>query len=43
MRPVETIPGIEERGTKENDRRVNSIMICYKIFGKCHNVLPVQT
>jgi hypothetical protein len=33
MRPVETVPGMEG---------VNSTMIYYKNFGKCHNVCSVQ-
>jgi hypothetical protein len=42
MRPVETIPGMEERGRKENDEGVNSTMIYCKNFCNCHNVSPVQ-
>jgi hypothetical protein len=38
MIPVETIPGMEGRGNKEEQwRQVNSCMI-YKNFCKCHNV-----
>jgi hypothetical protein len=33
----------EERGIKENDGgAVNSTMIYYENFCKCHNVLPLQ-
>jgi hypothetical protein len=42
MRLVETVPRIGEGGIKENDGGVNSTMIYCKIFGKCHNVPPVQ-
>jgi hypothetical protein len=41
MKPVETIPGMGWR-TKENDGVVNSTMIFYKNFYKCHNVPPAQ-
>jgi hypothetical protein len=37
MRPVETIPGMG-RVIKKNDGGVNSTMIYYKNFCKCHNV-----
>jgi hypothetical protein len=40
-RPVQTTPGMGGR-IKENDGGVNSTMIYYKNFCKCHNVLPVQ-
>jgi hypothetical protein len=43
MIPAETIPGIRERGVKENGRGVNSTMIYYKNFCKCHNVPPPST
>jgi hypothetical protein len=43
MRCIETIPGMEGRGIKENDGGVNSTMI-YLIYCKnfcgCHNVPP---
>jgi hypothetical protein len=43
MRPVETIPGMGGiMRIKENDGGVNSNMIYYKNYGKCHNVPPVQ-
>jgi hypothetical protein len=38
----ETIPRMGAEGIKENDGRVNSTMIYYKNFCKCHNVPPVQ-
>jgi hypothetical protein len=40
MRPVETIPGMGERGDKGEwmTEGVNSTMIYYKNFCKCHNV-----
>jgi hypothetical protein len=41
MRPVETIPEVGGR-IKKNDGRVNSTMIYYKNFCKCHNVPPLQ-
>jgi hypothetical protein len=38
MRPVETIPGLKERGIKKNDGGMNSTVInCMKLC-KCHNV-----
>jgi hypothetical protein len=37
MRPVETIPGMGEKGLKEND---GGVIYC-KNFGKCHSVPPV--
>jgi hypothetical protein len=40
IRPVETIPGMEGGGIKENDGGVNPTMIYCKNFSKCHNVLP---
>jgi hypothetical protein len=42
VRPVETIPGMEVGGIKENDGEVNSSIIYCKNFCKCHNVSPVQ-
>jgi hypothetical protein len=42
MRLVETIPGTGGGGIKENDIEVNSTMIYFKNFCKCHNVPPVQ-
>jgi hypothetical protein len=40
MRPLKLF---WQRGwVKENDRGVNSSMIYYKNFCKCHNVPPVQ-
>jgi hypothetical protein len=42
MRPVETVPGMGGGGIKENDGWVNSTVINYKNFYKCHNVPPVQ-
>jgi hypothetical protein len=46
MRPAETIPGMGDRGIKENGGGVNSNMI-YSIycenFCKCHNVPPPST
>jgi hypothetical protein len=42
MRPVETVPGVEGRKIKENDRGVNSTMIYCKSFCKCHNVPSTQ-
>jgi hypothetical protein len=42
MRPDETIPGMGGGAIKENDGGVNSTMIYYKNFCKCHNVPPVQ-
>jgi hypothetical protein len=41
MRPVESIPGMGVGGMKNNER-VNSTMINYKKFCKCHNVPPAQ-
>jgi hypothetical protein len=38
IRPVETIPGMEGGGIKENDGGMNSTMIYYQNFCKCHNV-----
>jgi hypothetical protein len=38
MRSVETILEIGGGGMKENDGGVNSTMIFYKNFYKCHNV-----
>jgi hypothetical protein len=42
MKPIETIPGMEEGGIKENDEGMNLIMIYCKNFCKCHSVPPVQ-
>jgi hypothetical protein len=42
MRNVETIPGTEGGGIKENDGGVNSTMIYCKNFCKCHTVSPKQ-
>jgi hypothetical protein len=42
MRPVETIPRMGRGRIKENDRGVNSTMMYYKNFCKCHNVPLVQ-
>jgi hypothetical protein len=42
MRPVETIPGMEEGSIKENDGGVNSTMIYWENFYKCHSVPPAQ-
>jgi hypothetical protein len=41
MRP-ETNPGKWGGWIKENDGRMDSTMIYYKNFCKCHNVFPVQ-
>jgi hypothetical protein len=38
MRPVETLPGMGEGRVRENVEGVNSMMINYKKFCKCHNV-----
>jgi hypothetical protein len=46
MRSVETMPGMEGGGIKENDGWVNSSMIYLvycKNFYKCHNVPPSST
>jgi hypothetical protein len=37
---IEIIPGTEGEGIKKNDGGVNSTMIYYKNFCKCHNVPP---
>jgi hypothetical protein len=42
MRPVATIPEMGGGELKENDEGVNSSMIYFKNFCKCHNVCPVQ-
>jgi hypothetical protein len=42
MRFVETIPGMQGGGRKENDGGVNSTMIYSKNFCKCHNIPPAQ-
>jgi hypothetical protein len=42
MRPVETVPGMRKRGTKENDGGVDSTMIYCKNSCKRHNVSPAQ-
>jgi hypothetical protein len=42
MSPVETIPGREVGGIKENDRGSEFNNIYCKNFCKCHNVPPVQ-
>jgi hypothetical protein len=42
MRPVETIPGMQGGGIKGNDGGVNSTVIYFKNFCKCHNEPPVQ-
>jgi hypothetical protein len=42
MRPVETVPGMEGGGIKENYGGVNSILLYWKNLCKCHNVPPVQ-
>jgi hypothetical protein len=41
MRPVETVPGMGERG-RENDEGGELTMIYCKDFCKCHNVFPAQ-
>jgi hypothetical protein len=41
MRPVETIPGIGKGSTKRMMEEVNSTMIYWKNFCKCHNAHPV--
>jgi hypothetical protein len=38
MRPVETIPGMEEGWIKEDDGGGEFNMIYYKNFGKYHNI-----
>jgi hypothetical protein len=38
MRPVKTIPGMGERGKRRMMEEVNSTMIYFKNFCKCHNV-----
>jgi hypothetical protein len=42
MRPVETIPGIGERGQRRVMEEVNSTMTCCKKFCECYNIFPVQ-
>jgi hypothetical protein len=42
MRPIETVPGMGGKGVKENDGGVNSTMIYFKHFCKCHHVPLVQ-
>jgi hypothetical protein len=43
IRSIETTAGMRVGGIKENNGgRLNSIMIYYKNFCKCHNVPPVQ-
>jgi hypothetical protein len=42
MRPVESIPGMQEGGIKENVGGVNLSIIYCKNFCKCHIVPPVQ-
>jgi hypothetical protein len=42
MRPVETIPGMGGGVIRKNMIGVNSTVIYYKNFGKCHNVPQVQ-
>jgi hypothetical protein len=42
MRQIETVPGMEGRGIKENDEGVNSTMIYCKNYCKFFSVLPVQ-
>jgi hypothetical protein len=41
-RPVETIPGTGGESIKENSGGVNSTIIYYQNFPKCHIVPPVQ-
>jgi hypothetical protein len=38
MRPVETIPGMDRGGIKENDQGMSSTTICCTNFCKCQNV-----
>jgi hypothetical protein len=42
LRPVESVPGMGGKGTKENDGGVISTMICCENFCKCYNVPLVQ-
>jgi hypothetical protein len=42
MRPFETIPGMGIREIRKMMEGVNSTIIKYKKFGKCHNVPPVN-
>jgi hypothetical protein len=42
MRHVETIPGMEKGGKYKMMERVNSTVIYYKYFCKCHHLPPVQ-
>jgi hypothetical protein len=42
MRPVQTIPGNDGGGIKENDGGVNSTMTYCKNFGKYHNSTTIQ-
>jgi hypothetical protein len=39
MRPAEPVPGM---GGGRMMEEVNSAMIYYKNFGKCHNIPPIQ-
>jgi hypothetical protein len=39
---METIPGMAEGVIRENDGGVNSTIIYYKNFCKCHNLPQVQ-
>jgi hypothetical protein len=41
VRPIETIPGKGERGTKRMMEGVNLTKIYCKNFYKCHNVPPI--
>jgi hypothetical protein len=42
IRPVETILGMEEKGIGKLMEGVNSTMIYFKEFCKCHIAPPVQ-
>jgi hypothetical protein len=42
MRPGETIPGMGGRRIKKNYGGMNSTMVYYKNFCKCHNIPPQQ-
>jgi hypothetical protein len=42
MRPVETVPRIEEGVIKQMMEGMNSILIYCKNFCKRHNVCPIQ-
>jgi hypothetical protein len=42
VRPAETIPGMGGEGQRRMMEGVNSAMMYYKNFCKCHNVPPAR-